>query len=153
MEELYYKAPAGWLKLTADSDEIRSLTFVNRPESNDTNEYPVLREAARQLDEYFGRRRMSFDLPLAPQGTDFEQSVWRELLKIPYGETRSYRQIAQQLGDAKKVRAVGRANGHNRIAIIIPCHRVIGSNGHLTGFAGGLEWKRQLLQLEGALLI
>ncbi len=153
MEELYYKAPAGWLKLTADSDEIRSLTFVNRPESNDTNEYPVLREAARQLDEYFWLWRMSFDMPLAPQGTDFEQSVWRELLKIPYGETRSYRQIAQQLGDAKKVRAVGRANGHNRIAIIIPCHRVIGSNGHLTGFAGGLEWKRQLLQLEGALLI
>jgi len=112
-------------------------------------ETPLLLEAARQLLEYARGERQTFDLPLAPTGTAFERSVWRELERIPYGETRSYAQIAEAVGSPKGFRAVGRANGRNRIAIVIPCHRVIGSNGKLTGFAGGLPVKESLLALEG----
>jgi methylated-DNA-[protein]-cysteine S-methyltransferase len=106
---------------------------------------------ARQLGEYFAGSRRQFDLPLDLHGTDFQKRCWRELLKIPYGETRSYADIARAIGNPAAVRAVGLANGQNPIAIIVPCHRVIGSDGSLTGYGGGLETKRKLLELEGAL--
>jgi methylated-DNA-[protein]-cysteine S-methyltransferase len=106
---------------------------------------------ARQLEEYFAGRRRQFDLPLDLHGTEFQKRCWQELLKIPYGETRSYADVARAIGKPSAVRAVGLANGQNPIAIIVPCHRVIGSDGSLTGYGGGLETKRKLLELEGAL--
>lgn len=109
-----------------------------------------LPEVRRQLSEYFAGRRREFDLPLAPRGTDFQQRVWRELLAIPFGEIRTYADIARALGQPTATRAVGNANGKNPIGIVIPCHRVIGSNGTLTGYAGGLPVKQYLLELEGA---
>jgi methylated-DNA-[protein]-cysteine S-methyltransferase len=104
--------------------------------------------ASTQLNEYFERKRTDFDLPIAPRGTTFQQSVWSLLRSIPYGETRSYGQLADLLGNRLAIRAVGLANGRNPISIIVPCHRVVGSNGSLTGYAGGLERKRALLDLE-----
>lgn len=112
--------------------------------------HPLLVRAARQLGEYFAGTRQRFDLPLAFQGTDFQRAVWQALLTIPYGQTRSYREIARQIGRPAAVRAVGAANGRNPLSIVAPCHRVVGSDGALTGFAGGLEAKRHLLALEGA---
>lgn len=111
--------------------------------------HPVLREAARQLGEYFAGRRRAFDLPLDFHGTDFQKRVWTALLRIPFGETRSYGQVARQLGDPNLMRAVGAANGRNPISIVAPCHRVVGAAGQLTGFAGGLAAKAYLLGLEG----
>lgn len=108
-----------------------------------------LPELRQQLGEYFAGARRAFTLPLAPAGTEFERRVWRELGAIPYGETRSYAEIAQAIGRPAACRAVGRANGRNPIAIVIPCHRVIGSDGSLTGYGGGLDLKRFLLDLEG----
>ncbi len=110
----------------------------------------ILSRAETQLGEYFSGKRFSFDLPLEPRGTDFQKQVWRQLLKIPYGQHITYGEQARRVGRPKAARAVGAANGRNPIGIIIPCHRVIGASGHLTGFAGGLETKRQLLSLEGA---
>jgi methylated-DNA-[protein]-cysteine S-methyltransferase len=110
--------------------------------------HPILRAAARQLREYFAGKRRAFDVPLEFRGTEFQRHVWSALLTIPYGETRTYRQIAEQVGNPAAVRAVGAANGRNPIAIIAPCHRVIGTNGHLTGFGGGLDAKAHLLALE-----
>jgi len=110
--------------------------------------HPVLIEAERQLGEYFDGKRRSFSVPLDMRGTSFQKSVWEALLAIPFGETRSYRDLAKKLGNPRATRAVGAANGRNPISIIVPCHRVIGSNGNLTGFAGGLETKARLLELE-----
>ena len=110
--------------------------------------HPVLREAERQLQDYFAGRRTSFDLPLDFHGTDFQKRVWAQLLAIPFGQTRSYGEIARALGNPGASRAVGAANGRNPISIIAPCHRVIGASGKLTGFAGGLEAKAHLLALE-----
>ncbi|MBQ5703191.1 MAG: methylated-DNA--[Peptococcaceae bacterium] len=104
-----------------------------------------------QLEEYFAGLRAAFSLPLAPEGTDFQKAVWRELENIPYGETRTYGQIARALGNPKTSRAVGMANHKNPVAIMIPCHRVIGADGSLTGYAGGLDIKETLLRLEGAI--
>jgi methylated-DNA-[protein]-cysteine S-methyltransferase len=118
---------------------------------NDSN--PIARETARQLVEYFNNRLRHFDLTLDLQGTPFQIRVWRELLRIPYGETRSYIQIADGLGAPKAVRAVGAANGANPVPIIVPCHRVIGSTGRLVGYGGGLPLKKRLLTLEGALAL
>jgi methylated-DNA-[protein]-cysteine S-methyltransferase len=106
------------------------------------------RNAVQQLKEYFAGKRRAFDLALIPQGTDFQRAVWQQLRSIPYGETISYRELAERIGKPKAVRAVGAANGSNPIPIIIPCHRVIGNNGSLTGFGGGLPLKRRLLELE-----
>ena len=112
--------------------------------------HDVLRETARQLTDYFAGRRTSFSLPLDFQGTDFQKAVWQALLTIPFGETRSYADIARQIGNPRAVRAVGTANGRNPISIVAPCHRVIGTDGKLTGFAGGLDAKALLLGLETA---
>ena len=112
----------------------------------------VLNRVAAQLEEYFAGTRTTFDLPLEPSGTDFQLSVWELLRKIPYGVTTSYGELARRLGDPKATRAVGAANGANPIPIIVPCHRVVGSKGELTGFGGGLDRKRWLLEHEGALM-
>jgi methylated-DNA-[protein]-cysteine S-methyltransferase len=108
----------------------------------------VLQSCALQLDEYFNRERTAFDLPLHPRGTDFQLRVWKALEEIPYGETRSYSEIARSIGSPDAVRAVGAANGRNPLPIVVPCHRVIGANGSLTGFGGGLPLKKLLLELE-----
>jgi methylated-DNA-[protein]-cysteine S-methyltransferase len=117
------------------------------PLEEDRN-HPVLREAERQLSDYFAGKRETFSLKLDFAGTDFQKKVWNALTTIPFGQTRSYGQIARQIGHPKAVRAVGAANGRNPISIIAPCHRVIGSNGKLTGFAGGLKAKAALLEME-----
>jgi methylated-DNA-[protein]-cysteine S-methyltransferase len=112
----------------------------------------LLDRVEAQLNEYFAGKRTTFDLPLEPSGTDFQLSVWKLLRKIPYGVTTSYGELARRLGDPKATRAVGAANGANPIPIIVPCHRVVGSKGELTGFGGGIERKRWLLEHEGALM-
>lgn len=109
-------------------------------------------KAAKQLDEYFTGKRRIFDLPLNPQGTEFQKAVWNALLTVPYGETASYKQIAERIGNPKACRAVGIANNKNPIWIIIPCHRIIGAGGQLVGYGGGLEMKEKLLKLEKSLL-
>jgi methylated-DNA-[protein]-cysteine S-methyltransferase len=152
-------SPIDDLLIVADGDAIVSLQMAtHRGESRHLepawrrdDHDPLLTRAAAQLDEYFGRRRIAFDLPLRPAGTDFQKRVWEALLDIPFGQTHSYGEIATRLGDANASRAVGLANGRNPIAILIPCHRVIGADGSMTGFGGGIERKRFLLELEGAI--
>lgn len=121
------------------------------PAGYELRDTPLLLEAKRQLEEYFAGIRAGFSLPLAPEGTSFQKAVWKELENIPFGETRSYGQIAAAVGNPKACRAVGGAIHRNPIAIMIPCHRVIGANGTLTGYAGGLDVKEALLRLEGAI--
>jgi methylated-DNA-[protein]-cysteine S-methyltransferase len=149
--------PVGRLKLIASNDGLAAILWENDPPRRvrlnvigEAPDHPVLKETERQLADYFAGRRKAFDLPLDFAGTDFQKSVWSALLTIPFGETRTYSDIARQIGAPKAVRAVGAANGRNPISIIAPCHRVLGSNGHLTGFAGGLETKAHLLKLEGS---
>ncbi len=148
-------SPVGNLTLVASTQGLAAVLWEKeRPDRvaltplRHESEDATLKEAERQLREYFAGARTSFDLPLAPEGTEFQKRVWLELEKIPYGETRSYSQIAANLEHPKAVRAVGAANGRNPLSIIVPCHRVIGSSGRLTGFAGGLEAKAFLIQLE-----
>jgi methylated-DNA-[protein]-cysteine S-methyltransferase len=116
----------------------------------DDPEAPPLAAAAAQLDEYFAGERRDFDLELDLRGTEFQRAVWDELLRIPYGETMSYGELARRLGRPERVRAVGAANGRNPVAIVVPCHRVIGADGSLTGYGGGLDRKRALLAVEGS---
>jgi methylated-DNA-[protein]-cysteine S-methyltransferase len=152
-------APIGRLKLVAsdkgvvailwDNDNprrVRLAEVVERPE------HPVLLRAEKELNEYFAGKRNVFSVPLDMRGTYFQRQVWEALLGIPFGETRTYGQLASQLGNPKAARAVGAANGRNPIAIIVPCHRLIGCSGKLTGFAGGLDAKAHLLKLEGSVL-
>jgi O-6-methylguanine DNA methyltransferase len=120
--------------------------WEHRPED------PILQQALRELNEYFAKDREDFSVPLKPSGTPFQLSVWKALEEIPYGQTRTYRQIAELVGRPTATRAVGAANGQNPLPVFLPCHRVIGSNGALTGFGGGLETKAELLRLEGVLL-
>ncbi|HEX2530318.1 MAG TPA: methylated-DNA--[protein]-cysteine S-methyltransferase [Burkholderiaceae bacterium] len=112
-------------------------------------DHPMLQQARRELGEYFKGERAVFNVPLDLQGTEFQRMVWRELLRIPFGRTVSYAEQAKRIGNPQALRAVGTANGHNPVSIIVPCHRVIGSSGALTGYGGGLERKRALLELEG----
>ena len=140
-------SPVGPLAVETGGDAITAVTFHARgPISRHIT--GIAAEAQRQLDEYFSGRLTAFDLPLSPNGTAFQRDVWNALLKIPYGETTSYGQLARTIGRPAAVRAVGAANGQNPIPIIIPCHRVIGSDGRLVGFGGGLNVKRFLLGLE-----
>jgi methylated-DNA-[protein]-cysteine S-methyltransferase len=148
-------SPVGKLKLVASDAGLAAILWENDREDRvklgamtEQPDHPVLVEAVRQLSEYFAGTRRQFDLPLDFRGTDFQKSVWEALLTIPTGETRSYAEIAAQIGRPSACRAVGAANGKNPISIIAPCHRVIGSDGSLTGFAGGLEGKKYLLELE-----
>ena len=135
-------------KLSAILWEVERANRVRLGELIEAHDSPVLLETERQLQEYFAGTRNQFELELDFAGTDFQKQVWQALLTIPFGETRSYSQIAEQIGNPKAVRAVGAANGRNPISIIAPCHRVVGASGGLTGFAGGLEAKQYLLTLE-----
>ncbi len=147
----YLHTPIGVLRLVCEDEHLTRIEFENQYSDDGEQESadPVLDDCARQLDDYFSGRRQQFALPLAPGGTPFQQSVWNELREIPYGESRSYREIARAIGNPAAVRAVGAANGRNPLPIVVPCHRVIGSDGRLTGFAGGLKAKSFLLKLEG----
>lgn len=145
-----YSSPLGPLTLEANDKALIGLSFGTfQPESGTEKKTEILEEAEKQLTEYFSGRRFKFDLPLAPEGTDFQKKVWSELRNIPYGKCITYGEQARRIGRPRAVRAVGGANGRNPIGIIIPCHRVIGSNGLLTGFSGGLDIKKKLLALEG----
>ena len=156
MTNIYYEqmpSPIGPLFLVADDEGLREVRFelerrAHAPQDGWVHSAQKLAEVRRQLEEYFAGERLTFDLFLKPQGTDFQQSVWHALTTIPYAVTTSYGQISQQIQRPKASRAVGAANGRNPIPIIIPCHRVIGSNGTLTGFAGGLAAKQWLLEHE-----
>jgi methylated-DNA-[protein]-cysteine S-methyltransferase len=148
-------SPVGDLTLVATAEALVALVWrtaghgrVPFENARQQPRHPLLRETSRQLGEYFAGKRRVFELALEFRGTDFQRQVWAALLAIPYGETRTYGQIAAQIGNPTAVRAVGAANGRNPIAIIAPCHRVIGMNGSLTGFGGGLDAKAQLLSLE-----
>jgi methylated-DNA-[protein]-cysteine S-methyltransferase len=136
------------LRLIASDSGLRRVEFAGNCAGVPEAPVPLLVDAERQLRAYFAGRLHRFDLPLEMEGTEFQKRVWRALLAIPYGETRSYGQVAAAIGDLKAVRAVGTANGANPIAIVVPCHRVIGAGGALTGYAGGLTLKRKLLELE-----
>jgi methylated-DNA-[protein]-cysteine S-methyltransferase len=143
-------SPIGPLTLTERDGALVRLSFgAHGPCDPPT---PLLRRATGQLNEYFAGTRREFDLPLAPSGTEFQLTCWRALREIPYGETRSYGEQATRIGRPDRARAVGAANGANPIAVIVPCHRVIGADGSLVGFGGGLETKRRLLDLEAGIL-
>ena len=150
MNVVIHQCPVGPLALVSDGVHLTGVHFPGwtQPEHGRSARDVVLDSARRQLDAYFSGRSTVFDLPLGLEGTPFQLGVWSALLKIPYGETRSYAQLAADLGNPSATRAVGTANGRNPIAIVVPCHRVIGANGSLTGFGGGLERKRFLLRLE-----
>ena len=149
-------SPVGPLSIAASGDALHAIEFrkSSHPANRDgwvDGDNAILRKARRQLDEYFAGKRHAFDLPLAPQGTDFQRKVWTTLASIPYGKTISYAQLASRVGKPTAMRAVGAANGRNPLPIVLPCHRVIGADGSLTGFGGGLPTKQFLLKMEGAL--
>ncbi|WP_366187476.1 methylated-DNA--[protein]-cysteine S-methyltransferase [Flavobacterium ovatum] len=147
MEIVYIKTPMGIAKITGDESGVASISISD--EGVISNDIPsVLQEAVQQLTDYFEGKRTNFDLKLNPKGTDFQQKVWRVLQNIPFGKTMSYLELSQKLGDVKAVRAVAAANGKNPLWIVVPCHRVIGSDGSLTGYAGGLGRKMWLLEHE-----
>jgi len=150
-----YSSTFGDILIESNGKAITKVKLISkngeRPETRpdrQTTPDALTEKATRQLEEYFSGKRKKFDLPLDPHGTKFQSSVWKALLEIPYGETRSYKQIAQMIDNPKACRAVGLANNKNPIWIIIPCHRVIGSDGSLTGYGGGLEMKQKLLEIE-----
>ena len=142
------QSPVGDLTLTEENGALTGLYFGWRSLEGEEGLTALLERASRQLEEYFAGKRKQFDLPLSLRGTEFQRQVWAALRDIPYGETRSYGQIAQAVGRPKAVRAVGMANHRNPISIIVPCHRVVGADGSLTGYGGGLENKKFLLALE-----
>ncbi|MFH6767423.1 methylated-DNA--[protein]-cysteine S-methyltransferase [Gaetbulibacter aquiaggeris] len=148
METCIISSPLGFTKIVGDDDGIVSITVLNSEEKI-TDIIPLeLEDCVFQLQEYFDGKRKIFDIKLNPEGTDFQKKVWNQLLEIPYGKTISYLDLSKQLGDVKAIRAVANANAKNPIWIIIPCHRVIGSDGSLTGYAGGLNRKQWLLEHE-----
>jgi methylated-DNA-[protein]-cysteine S-methyltransferase len=144
--------PIGPLKLDTNGIALTGVWFHAKGGLTEGRITGILGDTRRQLDEYFERKRTVFELPLAPSGTAFQLECWRALQEIPYGSTWTYAELASRIGRPDAVRAVGSANGANPIPIIIPCHRVIGSNGKLVGFGGGIETKQRLLELEGARL-
>lgn len=148
MQSVVIETPIGHVGIESEDDRLTQVTFQARGPLDGIPRGGVLAETARQLDAYFSQRLREFDLPLAPRGTAFQLNVWNALQKIPYGKTWSYADLAKRIGRPDAVRAVGAANGRNPLPIIIPCHRVIGSNGQLVGFGGGLPLKRWLLELE-----
>jgi methylated-DNA-[protein]-cysteine S-methyltransferase len=146
----FYDYPIGTIGIAEDGDAVSRVFFCKEKSLEGFNiaETPLIKKAAVQLREYFDGKRRAFDLPLAPHGTDFQRAVWKALQTIPAGETRSYKDIAALIGNPKASRAVGMANNRNPIVIIVPCHRVIGRDGSLTGYGGGLPVKQYLLELE-----
>lgn len=154
MSHCEYESPVGVLTLVASEYGLQGVWWPDdprRPPVGDADPaHPVLRQTVKQLDEYFAGRRTRFDVPLDPVGTDFQRAAWQVLRQIPYAQTITYGEQARRLGDPRKARAAGAANGRNPISIIVPCHRVVGSSGALTGFAGGLGAKQWLLDFERA---
>jgi len=148
MATAYISTPLGSTKLEGDENGLSSVTVLEMDEPESKIIPEVLVDAAYQLNEYFKGERQNFDLLINPEGTEFQKKVWNSLLEIPYGKTMSYLELSKNLGDVKAIRAVASANGKNPLWIIIPCHRVIGSDGSLTGYAGGLHRKKWLLNHE-----
>ena len=149
MNIFFYRINKTDIGITEDNNAITGLFFGRvMPQDCVKKETPLIKKAAVQIEEYFAGKRKKFTLPLVMHGTEFQMDVWNALQTIPYGETRSYKDIAEQIGRPKAVRAVGMANHHNPISIIVPCHRVIGHNGKLVGYGAGLPLKRRLLELE-----
>jgi methylated-DNA-[protein]-cysteine S-methyltransferase len=155
-----HQSPVGVLTLLANQHALTAVLWENDdpnrvkvPENITEKETEVLSETKRQLDEYFEGKRQVFELPIEMYGTDFQKMIWGELIQIPFGQTRTYGQLAKKISQPTASRAVGAANGRNPISIIVPCHRVIGNDGKLTGFAGGLDAKQTLLKLEGHLFL
>ncbi|WP_321346448.1 methylated-DNA--[protein]-cysteine S-methyltransferase [uncultured Draconibacterium sp.] len=144
----YINSPVGWLRLQSTETHLTAVCFDAEENINSSVQPIILKETESQLKEYFTGDRKHFNLRLAPEGTEFQLKIWQLVEKVPFGETSSYLDIAKQSGSEKNTRAVGLANGKNPIPIIIPCHRIIGSSGKLTGYAGGLERKRWLLKHE-----
>ena len=154
----YYTSPLGIVTIQGCDDGLLGVWFethTTKPEELGLQDdaFQLFTETKRQLDDYFTGKLNHFSIPVAAEGTPFQQSVWQALMRIPFGETWSYQQLADEIGNPKAVRAVGLANGKNPVSIIVPCHRVIGKNGKLTGYAGGVERKSALLKLEGNLSI
>jgi methylated-DNA-[protein]-cysteine S-methyltransferase len=150
-QQAYYKSPLGWVSLESDGVALTSVRCMDSIELEATEILhccPILQQAIQQLDEYFAGTRQVFNLPLGQKGTLFQQKVWQNLLNIPYGTTISYLHLSRIVGDEKAIRAVGTANGKNQLWIIVPCHRVIGADGSLTGYAGGIWRKSWLLEHE-----
>ena len=149
VQTYYLKTEIGSLEIKGDHNGLKSVVFVNKVDEKDKKEIPkVLKESVNQLTEYFNGKRTHFTLKLSPEGTDFQKKVWKQLQEIPFGKTTSYQKMANLLGNPKVIRAAASANGKNPISIIIPCHRVIGSDGSLIGYAGGLHRKKWLLEFE-----
>lgn len=149
MEKIvFYETPVGKICIGEENGCITHVTWSKIPQEYILEETELILNCKKQLDEYFAGKRKNFDLPLVPKGTEFQQKVWNALMEIPYGETRTYGEIAAAIGNPKAARAVGMANNKNPIGIIIPCHRVVGANGKLVGYAGGMEKKEWLLSLE-----
>ena len=148
MKTCVIKSPLGFTKIIGDEDGVVSVTILNSEEKITDIIPDLLEDCVIQLNEYFEGTRIKFDLKLNPEGTDFQKKVWKQLEQIPYGKTISYLELSKQLGDVKAIRAVANANGKNPLWIIVPCHRVIGSDGSLTGYAGGLNRKKWLLDHE-----
>ena len=144
----YYHSPIGLIQIKSINQKICSVLFVEKETEALMIDSVLNKECIKQLKEYFAGTRLQFDLPIFQIGTDFQQKVWNEVYKIPYGDTCTYSLLAHKIGDIKSIRAVGTTNGKNKIAIIVPCHRVIGSDGSLTGYAWGLDKKEWLLKHE-----
>lgn len=145
---LYYSSPVGLLRLCADQDGLCGVHFAREVQTGGTDS-ELLHHTARELNEYFAGKRREFDIPLSLHGTPFQRRVWAALQEIPWGQTRSYGEVAAMAGSPKACRAVGMANHNNPVSILVPCHRVINANGGLGGYGGGLDAKRYLLRLEG----
>jgi methylated-DNA-[protein]-cysteine S-methyltransferase len=152
---MFYNSPAGCLKITTSGGFINEIIFLNEEEKQTipsiitaAGDKELLKNCIAQLDEYFSGERKNFELPLRQNGTEFQQKVWKELMQIPYGQTISYLRLAKRLGNVKAIRAAASANGRNQLCIVVPCHRVIGSNGSLIGYGGGLPRKKWLLDHE-----
>ena len=153
-----YESPLGMVIAIAGPDGIISIDFVDakyakriEPDWVEDADHPALRECFGQLREYFAGKRREFDLPLSPRGTSFQERVWQEIARVPYGKTISYGELAKRVGAPGQARAAGAATGRNPVGVVIPCHRIVGADGSLTGYAGGLERKTRLLELEGVL--
>jgi methylated-DNA-[protein]-cysteine S-methyltransferase len=144
----YYASPVGQLKIQCSEEHVQAVVFLKEETEMQNDEHALLTTCTQQFDDYFSGERKAFDLPLLQTGTVFQQKVWQLLLQIPFGKTISYNDLSKQYGDLKAIRAVASANGKNNLAIIVPCHRVIGSNQSLTGYAGGLWRKKWLLEHE-----
>lgn len=157
IEVVYYRSPVGVLEIRSAGNAISEILFLNSWKGAKVDETqlsftkpksPVIKNCIKQLDEYFSGKRFEFTIPIAQVGTDFQQTVWAGLCHIPYGKTISYLELSKRIGNVKAIRAVGTANGNNSICIIVPCHRVIGSNGDLVGYGGDLWRKKWLLEHE-----